>query len=196
MSPLENTSDADRREPAQNPDPKVGLIPVIRPGGPAASERKSQPERRSQLEGRSQPEGKSQPEREAVPGKAPKASKAPKSPKGVPGLPTGPAGVGLRSTRPKPPPPTTSVIQTPAKGTSGGLGSGQTAPASQPQRKPRARKTVPGNHHPGSAGAQRQDRSSAAAKRMLRRLVQGETPPTQAMSMTSPPASIMFQLVP
>ncbi|WP_104162180.1 threonine/serine exporter family protein [Arthrobacter sp. ZGTC212] len=75
-------------------------------------------------------------------------------------------------------------MQTSPKGSSGGLGSGQTTPAGQPPRKPRARKTVPGSHHhPGSASAQRQDRSSAAAKRMLRRLVQGETPPTQAMSI-------------
>ena len=194
MSPLENTSDADRREPAQNPDPKVGLIPVIRQAGPAKPERKNQPERQNKpareepgqpgqagpAPGGKTPAGK--PPRLAMPGRAPKT---PKAPKGAEGLPTGPAGMGLRSTKPKPPPPTTSVMQSPVKGTSGGQGSGPIAPAGQPQRKPRARKTVPGSHHlqPGSANAQRQDRSSAAAKRMLRRLVQGETPPTQAMSI-------------
>ncbi|WP_423722593.1 threonine/serine ThrE exporter family protein [Arthrobacter caoxuetaonis] len=47
--------------------------------------------------------------------------------------------------------------------------------------KPRARKTTPRQHSPSAA--QRTDSSSAAARRMLRRLVQGETPPTQAMSI-------------
>ena len=187
MSPLENTSDADRQEPAQNPDPKVGLIPVIRQAGPAKPQRKNQPERQGKAEQKNQPERQGKPERrdkpeqEAAPVKAPKG---PKAPKGATGLPTGPAGLGLRSTKPKPPPPTTSVMQTSVKGYSGGLGPKQATPGNQPPRKPRARKTVPGSHHhPGSASAQRQDRSSAAAKRMLRRLVQGETPPTQAMSI-------------
>ena len=186
---MENQPDADRQEPARNPDPMVGLIPVIR-----------QP----QVKGRKSP-GAGDPaarvRRPAAPGKAPKM---PGTPQEAGYLPTGPAGAGLRSTKPKPPPPTTSVMQTAAKGTSGGLGGGRSrfgsdkapnapqgrqpqdrpAGAGQPPRKPRARKTVPGSHHlPGSASAQRQDRSSAAAKRVLRRLVQGETPPTQAMSI-------------
>ncbi len=197
MSPLENTSDADRREPAQNPDPQVGLIPVIRQAAPARPERAGKPESKAQPEGRNQPGGQNgagqnkpgankpeqpgEPGAKGVPGKP---RKGPRVPKGAAGLPTGPAGVGLRSTKPKPPPPTTSVMQTSAKGYSAGTAPRKVTPDNQPPRKPRARKTVPGSHHhPGSSSAQRQDRSSAAAKRMLRRLVQGETPPTQAMSI-------------
>ena len=185
MSPLENTSDADRQKPAQNPDPMVGLIPVIR-----------KPESDGPDAGKAS--GSARARRPAVPGKAPKAASA-----GTAGMPTGPGGFGLRSTKPKPPPPTTSVMQTPAKGTSGGLGFGRlpgsgagkpgqpgksglpadSTSAGLPPRKPRARKTVPGQHHTGTSAGRQQDRSSAAAKRMLRRLVQGETPPTQAMSI-------------
>jgi uncharacterized membrane protein YjjP (DUF1212 family) len=185
VSPLENTSDADRQEPAQNPDPMVGLIPVIRrPGADRAfgAEPKVPGESQKAAAG-----GKVR--RPAAPGKAPKSA----APKTSAALPTGPGGFGLRSTKPKPPPPTTSVMQTPVKGTSGGLGLGR-LPGSgsktakpdgtgQPPRKPRARKTMPGQHGTGSSSLRQQDRSSAAARRMLRRLVQGETPPTQAMSI-------------
>ncbi|MFJ7751752.1 threonine/serine exporter ThrE family protein [Arthrobacter sp. NPDC097144] len=171
MSPLENTSDADRQEPAQNPDPMVGPIPVVRPPKAVGSRGSGSQASRAQVR------------RPAAPGQAPQSAKAA-------GLPTGPEGTGLRSTKPKPPPPTTSVMITPPKGGAGGLVQDKTQSGlprpdtGQSPRKPRARKTVPGSHHhPGSANALRQDRSSAAARRMLRKLVQGETPPTQAMSI-------------
>ncbi|WP_349774902.1 threonine/serine exporter family protein [Arthrobacter sp. zg-Y820] len=231
---MENTSDADRQKPAQNPDPMVGLIPVIRrPGQESSAGQESAGQESAGQESAGQesagqesagqesagqesaagqprtghPRTEQQPRasgakkapagakvrRPAAPGKAPKGSAS----KSTMGLPTGPGGFGLRSTKPKPPPPTTSVMLTPSKGTSGGLGSGRIpgsgfgsgkpgkpAGTTQPPRKPRSRKTVPGQQHTSAGSAARQqDRSSAAARRMLRRLVQGETPPTQAMSI-------------
>ncbi|MCQ2001362.1 threonine/serine exporter family protein [Arthrobacter zhaoxinii] len=90
----------------------------------------------------------------------------------------------LRSTRPKPPPPTTSVVQ-PA-------GSKQLRPQTsrirttadpREKRPARTRKSVPPGTAPLGSSSIRPDRSSAAARRMLRKLVQGESPPTQAMSI-------------
>ncbi len=195
MSPLENTSDADRQKPAQNPDPMVGLIPVIQsPGNGGTSGNQPSGQGPKAAGGSKKAPAGAKIRRPAAPGKAPKGSGS----AGTAGLPTGPGGFGLRSTRPKPPPPTTSVMQTPVKGTSGGTGTGrirlpsggfgggksaQPSETAQSPRKPRARKTVPGQHGTSSSAARQQDRSSAAARRMLRKLVQGETPPTQAMSI-------------
>ncbi|WP_422455657.1 threonine/serine exporter family protein [Arthrobacter sp. 7Tela_A1] len=105
------------------------------------------------------------------------------------------SAAGLRSTKPKPPPATSSVPRlekgTAAKDPSAapkgqraaaGPRGGQAAAGVPPRTgKPRARKTTPRQHSPSAA--QRTDSSSAAARRMLRRLVQGEAPPTQAMSI-------------
>lgn len=197
---MEEASDADRRKPDQNPDPMVGLIPVIKPpagnqparkppavrsgtgqavtGRPAAGDNQAAGKQVSGEQVRAQT---------SVTQPGPKVRR-PAAPPKAPG-----AGSGLRSTKPKPPPPTTSVIQSAPKGTSGGSGAGRGGvrtfggpgkpAAGQPPRKPRVRKAVPGSHQPGSDGAARQDGSSAAARRMLRRLVQGEAPPTQAMSI-------------
>ena len=105
--------------------------------------------------------------------------KAPAPPSKAPGQQTGdiPTAV-LRSTRPKPPPATTSVVRP----------VGTKAPKTQPgrdprEKRPRTRKSVPSGTAPAGSTAVRTDRSSAAARRVLRRLVQGENPPTQAMSI-------------
>ncbi|MCQ1953984.1 threonine/serine exporter family protein [Arthrobacter sp. zg-Y238] len=90
----------------------------------------------------------------------------------------------LRSTRPKPPPPTTSVIR-PAgsKALRPQTGRMRTTADPREKRPARTRKTVPPGTVPLPSTTVRADRSSAAARRMLRRLVQGENPPTQAMSI-------------
>lgn len=154
-------NDDDRRKPASNPEPVAGLIPVIKV-----------PERTGKEPGRR-------------PGTAPGVRRErpeETAPLSVPG--TG----GLRSTKPKPPPATTSVPRlAKAAARKSALSQAAGAPAGPrpgaPARpgKPRARKTTPRQH--SQSAAQRADSSSAAARRMLRRLVQGETPPTQAMSI-------------
>ena len=199
---MENTSDPDRRKPGSNakqgpnPDPAAGLIPVISiPAG-------------RQSQGGKSPAGKA-PTGKASTGKAGntgKASagkagntgkprsggaqrpgvKAPAPPSKAPGQtrPMDPPTAALRSTRPKPPPPTTSVVRA----------AGVKALRPQPdrvrktgdprdKRPARTRKQVPPGTAPVASATVRPDRSSAAAKRMLRRLVQGENPPTQAMSI-------------
>ncbi|KAD3515466.1 threonine/serine exporter family protein [Arthrobacter yangruifuii] len=91
----------------------------------------------------------------------------------------------LRSTRPKPPPPTTSVVRpTGSKPLRPQTGRLRTTADPREKRPARTRKSVPPGTAPlESSAAVRPDRSSAAARRMLRRLVQGEEPPTQAMSI-------------
>nr|WP_318242113.1 threonine/serine exporter family protein [Arthrobacter gallicola] len=163
-------NDDDRHKPASNPEPVAGPIPVIKVPEATARKAKSRPVA------------------------APAARREPPVETASLSLPgTG----GLRSTKPKPPPATTSVVRlakaaarktVPSQGAgSSGPRQGTGAPAAPrpgvPGRpgKPRARKTAPRQHSQNAA--QRADSSSAAARRMLRRLVQGETPPTQAMSI-------------
>ena len=153
-------NDDDRRKPASNPEPAAGLIPVIKVPERTGKEPRRRP-------GTAPDVRRERPEETA--------------PLSVPG--TG----GLRSTKPKPPPATTSVPRLAKAAARKSAVSQAGAPAGPrpgaPARpgKPRARKTTPRQH--SQTAAQRADSSSAAARRMLRRLVQGETPPTQAMSI-------------
>ena len=157
-------NDDDRRKPA--PEPVAGLIPIIKvPDRPEGD-----PRRRASG---------------AEPGSAGAGVQTPAA-----GLPPLPGPGGLRSTKPKPPPATSSVPRMPKGASKASAVRKPPLPDSKPGRppgtvprtgKPRARKTTPRQH--SSSAAQRADSSSAAARRVLRRLVQGETPPTQAMSI-------------
>ena len=164
-------NDDDRRKPAPANDPVVGLIPIIKV-----------PERREGEKSRRPPA--------AAPG-APVEGPGAKTP--AAGLPAVPGTGGIRSTKPKPPPATSSVPRMPKGSSKAAAGrkagearagdpkAGRPAGSVPRTGKPRARKTTPRQHSPSAA--QRTDSSSAAARRVLRRLVQGETPPTQAMSI-------------
>ncbi|WP_349643221.1 threonine/serine exporter family protein [Arthrobacter sp. zg-Y1143] len=189
---MENTSGPDRPksgpnpESAPNPDPSAGLIPVI--SIPAGRQRPAGKASTGKAPAGKAPDGKAQTGKARPVGSQRGGVKAPTPPSKAPGSARPAADVptaALRSTRPKPPPPTTSVVRP--------VGSKALRPP-QPERsrKPavprekrpaRTRKNVPAGTSPLSSTAVRTDRSSAAAKRMLRRLVQGENPPTQAMSI-------------
>ncbi|GAA1356640.1 hypothetical protein GCM10009636_26290 [Arthrobacter koreensis] len=158
-------NDDDRRGPAPTPEPVAGLLPIIKvPGRPDGTE--------------GHPRTGPAPVHEAPGVETPADA-----------LPAVPGPGGLRSTKPKPPPATSSVPRMPkgskaaaARKAAAAGQPGRPAPGTAPRpAKPRARKTTPRQHSPSSA--QRADSSSAAARRVLKRLVQGETPPTQAMSI-------------
>ena len=170
---MDRTPDAEERSSASNTAPAAGPIPVIQ--APARPRQQPKP-----------------------PGRPPAGA-------------TAAAVTGeLKSTRPKPPPPTDTVTGTAvpagAPATAAVRAATRAIRTVRSRRPPAAaapgRSTTttkpPGTAKPGPprttgapAGkperhvpsASRPDRSTAAARRMLRRLVQGEAPPTQAMSL-------------
>ncbi|MCC3296041.1 threonine/serine exporter family protein [Arthrobacter sp. zg-Y411] len=176
---MENTSGPGRGRPgpkpdsAPNPDPVAGLIPVV-----------SVPAGRGARAGKGPGPGAESRGQGAAAKSLGAAAKAPAPPSTPPGRqPTGEMPTAaLRSTRPKPPPPTTSVIR-PAGAKALKPERGRKTADPREKRPARTRKTVPSGIAPAGSTAVRTDRSSAAARRMLRRLVQGESPPTQAMSI-------------
>ena len=179
---MDQAPDAGERSAAPNPEPAAGPIPVITAADGARMQER--------------------PKRPKPPGRPPSASPAAAAA----------AGGELKSTKPKPPPPTTTVtglvlpdggpqtaaVRAATRAIRTVRGKRPTAAAGQPKAHPKAAVSAkPGSIKPGTkpgpqgAGGRsdkhgtgsRPDRSSAAARRMLRRLVQGEAPPTQAMSL-------------